>query len=325
MLCHKCNVWYDGGDPKYCPRCAEEIESDAEQKIDTILAKPGTYPESTMPTTAPVAEDKSDLSDTSESAVQEEQEEYLWLVRSSNGAIERFESEQDVKKAILDGKIQPGMQAKKISDKSNNAESDEEGWGRVDRTLAKSAFDVRVLFQPIWAHTIRGAGVGVILGIVLWLGSWVYTMVSDLETFLSAGVVALFLITWAALLFPEPVRSHISGNGRKFVLVGMAIFAYTFFSKTGQFGPIFSELFLGFQVQFGATIGGAAAGVCPGMILGTLVGLVRKSRLTLSPHAAPEGFAPFIKCILLPSLSFAALTYLYIEFIGPWAMDLLSE
>ena len=43
MLCHKCNVWYDGGDPKYCPRCAEEIESDAEQKIDTILAKPGTF------------------------------------------------------------------------------------------------------------------------------------------------------------------------------------------------------------------------------------------------------------------------------------------
>ena len=37
------------------PRCAEEIESDAEQKIDTILAKPGTYPESTMPTTGDVS------------------------------------------------------------------------------------------------------------------------------------------------------------------------------------------------------------------------------------------------------------------------------
>ena len=25
MICWKCNAWYDGGDPKYCPRCAEEI------------------------------------------------------------------------------------------------------------------------------------------------------------------------------------------------------------------------------------------------------------------------------------------------------------
>ena len=25
MICWKCNAWYDAGDPKYCPRCAEEI------------------------------------------------------------------------------------------------------------------------------------------------------------------------------------------------------------------------------------------------------------------------------------------------------------
>lgn len=25
MLCYKCNAWYDGGDPQYCPRCSEKI------------------------------------------------------------------------------------------------------------------------------------------------------------------------------------------------------------------------------------------------------------------------------------------------------------
>ncbi len=32
MLCHKCNAWYDGGDPKYCPRCCDEAAAVAHSR-----------------------------------------------------------------------------------------------------------------------------------------------------------------------------------------------------------------------------------------------------------------------------------------------------
>ncbi len=238
-----------------------------------------------------------------------------WEVQSSEGKVTEFFSFAEVKKAILAGEIQPSDKARLV-DSTGGKESSTPNWKPVSDTLASSHFCMRVLFEPVWAHTVRGAGIAARIGVILGLANCVLVFL-DVEAYGMVFWLSLIGILWAYPVVGPLLGVQQEGIGPLLGIAGLAAY------KLNKIVPIWKSLPIALQVQLGATVAGALMGVFPGMIVGTIVGLFRSRRLPMSPSVSRET-GVFVKGILIPIILFIALLVLRACFAG-WLEEWLKK
>jgi hypothetical protein len=242
-----------------------------------------------------------------------------WEFRAVDGEPSaRYESIDRLRAAIIRGEIQTQMEYRRIDSPKVSVTTDMPEWQKVATTLAKSGFTFRVLFQPVWAHTLRGAFIAALAGALLWtvLAAVNITRVNE-----TAGTVMWLFLAWS--LWPI-VRQYLQIPPRigavlpiialwfGFQLVGSSLRQ----STGGSFGALFASVALGVQAPLGAAVAGVLLFVFPGMVVGTVTGLVRRKRLAHSPFVAPNEHRVAVrKGILYPAIAWGAVVYLYALFI----------
>lgn len=238
----------------------------------------------------------------------------FWEVKSEDGKVHTYTGEAEIVEAIFRRDITPDQESRHFGAPDQSGKRTETKWKRVEQSLIKSSFAVRVLFQPVWAHTIRGAGIGAALGIIFWLASGIFFFVIQ-GVNLAAGVVfAVFMYGWCQGLLPKRLQTKTEGFLGKVLLA--ALLALGFLAYRVGLGETLKGVFLvGLQGQLGAHLAGALAGVFPGMILGTLVGLARQGKFRRAPTAQPENrMAVVVKGLIIPSVLLVCVAALYITF-----------
>ena len=117
-----------------------------------------------------------------------------WQIQLSDGELVECASGYQLEEMILTGKIRPDDKARKIQD-SQGKEVKVDHWKPLSQTLAKSSFHLRVLFQPVWAHTFRGAGIGARIGVLLWLAQAVWLFLNK-DTWVVSFWLSAVLLFW---------------------------------------------------------------------------------------------------------------------------------
>lgn len=247
-----------------------------------------------------------------------------WEVQSEAGNVHTYFEKDEIIDAILKGDIMPDQECRQFGAVDQSGHRTETKWKRVSVSLVKSSFAVRVLFQPVWAHTIYGAGMGAVLGIIFWLVCGVILFIVNRN--LAAGVVyVVFLCGWCHILLPERFQKTTEGLMGKvllFALVAIGFWVY----RVGLSETLEGVFLFGLSGQFGATVAGALAGVFPGMIMGTLVGMIRQNRLCHAPTAQPENrMGLMVKGLIIPLVLLVCVAVLYITFMPKLAEYVASN
>ncbi len=179
---------------------------------------------------------------------------------------------------------------------------DKEGkWTKNDSTLsvfAKEYFHLRILYQPVWAHTMAGLKWGILLGIGLKLLDTAI-LLATVDPMLSI----LFIVAIAVCFIPK-----IGWIGIVAISIVMTKFSSSNF----------------FLMAIAASITGALLGCFPGMAAGGILGILRKNSLPKAKDALPEPGTIVLKSVVLPALSGGIAIVLYLLVFNPWLVKVLS-
>lgn len=181
------------------------------------------------------------------------------------------------------------------------SKNDQGQWSETKQNLisfARGNFGLRVLYEPVWAHAMKGISWGLRVGAVVQLlfGVLALNQVNPMAAFLLA-------VFGGALFIPK------AGGP----VVGIAAF---WICKDGQFWII--------SMALTAMATGAILGCLPGMAVGGIVGIIRAGSF---PQAA-EGGDPSnvaVKAVLLPMLGAIALFAFHIIIVEPWALRMANR
>jgi hypothetical protein len=86
-----------------------------------------------------------------------------------DGTARQITGADDIRDELVDGRISGDMPCRPIARPRKNGSVKEAAWGTIASTIGRSGFAGRVLFRPVWAHTIAGLGIGVAIGFAAWL------------------------------------------------------------------------------------------------------------------------------------------------------------
>lgn len=189
-------------------------------------------------------------------------------------------------------------------------------WKPVSNSIVKSPIKSWTLYQPVWAHTIRGAIIGAILGMIYWFANGVYFyLFKEINVFIGS-FFAFLLCCLLVLCIPS--------QNIKNILLGLLLFSFA--------GLIFGAIPFGFEKVFGgftsflwelgtilgAIIVGVLSGGLPGMIIGTIIGLIRKGKIPVSPLVPKEDLLKVvIRGIIIPFVLTAFLVVLFYTYYQP--------
>ena len=266
-----------------------------------------------------------------------------WEIKFTENDVRVFSEEGQIIQAVLANEIKPDYECRCVPVAADNAKAQEAKWRKVSDSLAKSSFAVRVLFQPIWAHTVYGAGIGATLGLVWWFGSGVFVFFSlafaaaPFDAHKSSNLFCKFAATGAVFVFwlvnsihllsllalPKAFQK-VTGNMANKAFGGVVL-ALVLIGFRGDISGIFAGVVSGLQAAFGAFLAGALAGVFPGMIIGTSVGMWRHPNLRKSPAVQNEAMLPvLVKGLLLPALAIVLIAVLYVKY-APQLIELYEH
>jgi len=175
----------------------------------------------------------------------------------------------------------------------------DKGWTALSE-VAVHQTALRLMFHPVWTRTLQGLGYGVLIGIIL----------KSLDTTalffsMDSGLGAMWLLVLGSILVS------------RWISFAPMIVAFLMF-KSGFGANLFITLL---AVMFvGALFGGPA-----GMIIGTLVGYLRRGSVRVASHAQSEGSRPLYLGIIAPAVGLAIALAIYLMWFMPMAMDYLSE
>jgi len=217
----------------------------------------------------------------------------VFEVEFSTGTTRQFQSEEGVRDAILLGEVSRTSLIRKVGASVSDQATTVEIW-------AKSKPKLRALYAPVWALTMKGALVGLI----------VVGALKSLDTLIglfavNPGAAIVWLLLGAGLISP------------KWKLQLMAGALYLSF----QSGVSFSLL-------WGAWLGvfafAAVFGTSAGMAVGTIIGFQRLNRLPKAPDAR-EGRRPLVLGLAIPLTAFAVAATVYFQVLMPAVLKLVSR
>ncbi len=190
---------------------------------------------------------------------------------------------------IIHGRVKKDFKARSTVF-SNNTENKEPAWSTVEK-ICDTDFNLKTLFRPVWAHTMKGLEYGVLAGITL----------KALDT-----TILFFRINpglgLAWLLIVGSLFSKI-----RWLPLPIMIFA-------SRFGiPVMSLL----GAFFGTMITGFIFGGPFGMFAGTLAGHFRAKNLPKASDAVPEGAKPYYIGLLAAGLFLGFLIPFYLFWLSP--------
>ena len=224
-----------------------------------------------------------------------------WEVRRSDGSTRIYVEDTDVVAAVMAREITPDQESRHFGQEMANGTRVETKWKVVSKSLARSSFAVRQHFEPVWAHTMLGAGLGALAGMMFWFASGVYVFIFQSVNFPAGVIFGGFLIGWCFVAAETLWRAKQKTLFTRVAQVG-AVLVVLYGFQAGIARAI-AEVFMGMQAVFGASVAGALAGVFPGMLVGTLVGLRRRRAITIAPTAAPENMSGVIARGLIAPLA----------------------
>jgi hypothetical protein len=175
-------------------------------------------------------------------------------------------------------------------------------WNMKETTLiefSKGHFNLRIIYQPVWAHAVAGIRWGVLGGIFLKLiDTFFFLLTRDLLT------AILFLATIAVIFIPK-IR-WIGFIAMTFILAK--------FGSTGLFLTVLTSAVLG-----------AFLGSLPGMAVGGIVGLIRKNSILLAKDASSEPSGLIFKAVIAPIILGCTLLIIYFLIFNPWLIQVLDK
>jgi hypothetical protein len=263
----------------------------------------------------------------------------IWEVQLQDGEIRKAATPEELIPDILSGVI-TGDQPCRRTQPPRKDKAPAAKWAQVANTIGTASFRTRLLFRPVWAHSLRGGEIGLTLGFVIWLGMNVFSSLSAAATLagyhnpdahrasvkLAAyGVVSTFWLLQAlpmvANALPFKWMQSLAGAVAPYAFKVAAGFMFLLFVQSGAPDAVLGGLVPGFSAAFGSLVGGGLAGGPPGMVIGTVVGLIRAPDLAKAPASSREKLpALLLKGIALPLVVSAAAVTLYLKY----ASDLMQ-
>ena len=172
----------------------------------------------------------------------------------------------------------------------------EPAWSTLEE-VARSDFELRKLYQPVWTHTVRWLGYGILGGIVL----------KALDT-----TVLLFAIDEGlGLMWLLVLGSILVSNWIKFAPIVAGIIMLK--SGANLFVTLLAVMAVG-------TILGAPIG----MVIGTVIGLLKRDDQQTAPDAGDEGSKPLSLGLIVPGFLAIALLVGWFAVVNPMILDYLS-
>jgi hypothetical protein len=206
-------------------------------------------------------------------------------VTLTSGECKSYCSETELHDDIFHGLIPRSAPACRI-DSNENSRRSVRKWSTVER-LASSDAKLRALYRPVWSYTLRYLLYGSLVGIVLkCIDTSITLFVIDAKLGLVwLGCIGSLLVSkkWPA----APVIAIVAA-----VSVGV---------RCNLFMTILGTMLVGFS------IGGPL-----GMIVGTIMGHVRKRSIPTAPDAVSEGNKPLIWGLVAPALFLSTWIPLYV-------------
>lgn len=195
----------------------------------------------------------------------------------------------ELREDIIHGRVKKDYKARSTVS-VNDPENKEPAWSTVEK-ICETDFKLKVLFRPIWAHTMKGLEYGAIAGIIL----------KALDT-----TILFFRINPGLGLAWLLIVGSLFSKARWLPLPIM-IFA-------SRFGiPVMSLL----GAFFGTMITGFIFGGPFGMFAGTLAGHFRSKSLPRAVDAVPEGGKPYYIGLVAAGLFLGFLIPFYLFGLSP--------
>lgn len=264
------------------------------------------------------------LNTTPREAVADDTFQTAWEVETPAG-LRTYETLSELRAAILNGTISRSMKVNQIVEDTATAGTENADTEKTPQPLnvgdiATGSFQLRSLYQPVWAHTIRGLWIGIVAGISLWLAQLAIAMFFVVNNPIIGGVIVVFLI----LIFQGVLSAKLNWVVSK-ILWGAIPGIIAILTVNFGIGAVFQNIGRGLSMQFGAILAGALFGGLLGMMIGTVVGLIRKDKIELAPDAIDEGRDPLTKGLLIPAAVFIVLVILYVYAFVPWMLGFMER
>ena len=213
------------------------------------------------------------------------------------GELRHFDIAQEIRAAILAGELP------RLSTIGGTALPNAKP-GLTLEEWAKANEAMRVLYEPVWSHTLKGALYGGLIVAALKL----------LDTFVGIarvnGEAALLFAIVMAFMGSPKYKPQIA-------FVGFMLW------KNSKLPFSVLSTFLG--VPLGVLLFAAVFGISSGMAIGTIVGYIRRAHLQTAPDAIAEGSKPAAWGLAVPASAFVAGGALYIYVVMPWLVQSLGK
>jgi len=236
----------------------------------------------------------------------------VWELATDGGA-QQLAGLDAIRDAILSGAVSGDDKARGPAPEGTD---EEPAWQPV-RELAESEFQLAVLFRPVWAHTMRAAGIGAAIGIGWWLLSLVVQAFTVMDNPVIGGLSLLMVWGIVNLALPPQVVFFSS----RFLWGAVGLGSIAAFQNFG-WAAVSQGLVPGLGMFAGAVFAGAIVGALLGMAVGTVVGFVRRERLETAPAAIREETTPLlVKGMVVPLLAVVVLVTVYVYWVLPWLLE----
>jgi len=208
-----------------------------------------------------------------------------------------YQNFDEVVDGIVAGSVKKNYKIRPVST------SDEEfDWITIEQ-VCETEFNLKTLYKPISAHSMKGMFVGTFIGILL----------KALDTTITFFNVDSRL-GWLRLLFVVAILSK-----RWWIpAIVLLIAVKSGINIAGMVGSLFITTLGVFLV--GAVFGGPA-----GMLVGTIVGYLREKNLPRAADFTPEGKKPFLLGLVAPALFLGFLIPFYFFWVNPMIISLLTD
>jgi len=250
-----------------------------------------------------------------------------------DGTLREITGAKDLRDELVDGSIPGGMPCRPIAKTGKGGVVKEAAWGTVASIIGRSGFEGRVLFRPVWAHTITGLWIGAVIGFAAWLLLDVFNCLRTalelsgpqynsrghaVSTKLAAfAIVCMYWFLSGALpMLAETLRVNwlkklaatASARAFQFGIGGLILLGV----QGGDPSAVLAGIAPGLSAAFGAMVVGALVFGPPGAVIGTVTGLLRAPGLAVAAQREQESLLlPLLGGILAPVATTAAVIVLW--------------